>query len=82
MVPPASSGRPASDQAAAAVAELGRTGIMIGEFAFGQPSLDEVFMTLTGQRATCTSAAAGAGTRPAGAQVMAASSPAAKRGSS
>jgi ABC-2 type transport system ATP-binding protein len=82
MVPPASSGRPASDQAAAAVAELGRTGITIGEFAFGQPSLEEVFMTLTGQRATSTAAAAGAQARPADAEVMAASSPATTRGSS
>jgi ABC-2 type transport system ATP-binding protein len=46
----AAHGRPPSDQAASAVGELGRAGITIGEFALGQPSLDEVFMTLTSQR--------------------------------
>ncbi len=39
--------RPASDQAAAAVTALGQAGIAIGEFALGQPSLDEVFLALT-----------------------------------
>ncbi len=82
MIPPARPGRPASDRAATAVAELGRTGITIGEFAFGQPSLDEVFMTLTGQRATSTATAAGAQARAVGAQVMATSSPATTKGSS
>jgi ABC-2 type transport system ATP-binding protein len=48
-VPAASPGRPAGEQAAAAVAALGRAGIAVGEFALGQPSLDEVFLTLTGQ---------------------------------
>jgi ABC-2 type transport system ATP-binding protein len=48
-VPAASSGRLASEQAAAAVAELGRAGIAVGEFALGQPSLDEVFLALTAQ---------------------------------
>ena len=52
QVPPAGSGRPASDQAAAAVAELARAGIAIGEFALGQPSLDEVFLALTGHAST------------------------------
>jgi len=47
----AAQGRPPSDQAAAALAELGRAGITVGEFALGQPSLDEVFMTLTSQPA-------------------------------
>ena len=50
-VPAARSGRPASEQAAAAVAELGRAGIAVGEFALGQPSLDEVFLALTAQPA-------------------------------
>src|SRR6266536_4461123 len=42
------SGRPASERAAAAVTELARSGIAVGEFALGQPSLDEVFLALTG----------------------------------
>ena len=36
--PAASPGRPASEQAAAAVTELGRAGITVGEFALGRPS--------------------------------------------
>jgi ABC-2 type transport system ATP-binding protein len=81
MVPPASAGRPASDQAAAAVAELGAAGIAIGEFAFGQPSLDEVFMTLTSQRATLAETAVAAAPA-ADAKVAAASSPVNAKGSS
>jgi ABC-2 type transport system ATP-binding protein len=50
-LPAARSELPASEQAAAAVAELGRAGIAVGEFALGQPSLDEVFLTMTGQSA-------------------------------
>ena len=49
QIPTANSGRPASGEAAAAVAELAWAGITIGEFALGQPSLDEVFLALTGQ---------------------------------
>jgi ABC-2 type transport system ATP-binding protein len=83
MVPAASSGRPASEQAAAAVAELGRAGIAVGEFALGQPSLDEVFLALTGQpTASSGPAAAGSQTLAAGAQAMAAGSPATTKGSS
>jgi ABC-2 type transport system ATP-binding protein len=48
-VPAARTGCPPSEQAAAAVAELGRAGIAVSEFALGQPSLDEVFLALTGQ---------------------------------
>jgi ABC-2 type transport system ATP-binding protein len=62
-VPAASSGRPASEQAAAAITELGRAGIAVGEFALGQPSLDEVFLTLTGQPAGSAPAAGSAATR-------------------
>jgi ABC-2 type transport system ATP-binding protein len=36
--------------AATAVAELARSGIAVGDFGFGQPSLDEVFLALTGSR--------------------------------
>ena len=38
----------ASERVAAAVTELTRAGIAVSEFAFGQPSLDEVFLALTG----------------------------------
>jgi ABC-2 type transport system ATP-binding protein len=37
-----------ADRAAQAVAELTRSGIGVGGFSLGQPSLDEVFMALTG----------------------------------
>jgi ABC-2 type transport system ATP-binding protein len=48
-IPAAGSGQAASGEAAAAVAELAWAGITVGEFALGQPSLDEVFLALTGQ---------------------------------
>jgi ABC-2 type transport system ATP-binding protein len=75
-VPAARSGQPAREQAAAAVTELGRAGITVGEFALGQPSLDEVFLALTGQP-TSSSAPAATGPRAA-----AAGSPATTKGSS
>jgi ABC-2 type transport system ATP-binding protein len=69
MVPAARSGRLASEQAAAAVTGLGRAGITVGEFALGQPSLDEVFLALTGQpTASSALAAAGLKTTAAGTQ--------------
>jgi ABC-2 type transport system ATP-binding protein len=37
------------DQASAALAALTRAGIAVSEFSFGQPSLDEVFLALTGR---------------------------------
>jgi ABC-2 type transport system ATP-binding protein len=37
--------------ATAAVAQLAQAGIEVGEFAYGQPSLDEVFLALTGHPA-------------------------------
>jgi ABC-2 type transport system ATP-binding protein len=40
-----------TDQANAAVASLGTAGIAVGEFAYGQPTLDEVFLALTGHLA-------------------------------
>jgi ABC-2 type transport system ATP-binding protein len=74
-------GRPASEQVATAVAGLGRAGISVGEFALGQPSLDEVFITLTGQPAARSAlAAAGSRTPAADAQAMAAGSPASTKG--
>jgi len=56
-VPGARTGQPPSEQAATAVTSLGRAGITVGEFAFGQPSLDEVFLALTSQPATSTQTA-------------------------
>ncbi|MDQ3720944.1 MAG: ATP-binding cassette domain-containing protein [Actinomycetota bacterium] len=40
-----------ADRAAEAVAELTRSGVRIAAFALGQPSLDEVFLALTGRPA-------------------------------
>ena len=40
---------PAVDRVASALAALSRSGLVVTEFALGQPSLDEVFLTLTGQ---------------------------------
>jgi ABC-2 type transport system ATP-binding protein len=40
-----------ADRAAAAVAELSRSGVRIAGFSLGQPSLDEVFLALTGHPA-------------------------------
>ena len=40
-----------ADRAAAAVAELARSGVRIGDFSLGQPTLDEVFLALTGHPA-------------------------------
>ncbi|OKK02509.1 caunorubicin/doxorubicin resistance ATP-binding protein [Streptomyces sp. CB03234] len=37
----------AAEQAARALAELARAGVMVDNFALGQPSLDEVFLALT-----------------------------------
>ena len=43
---------PAGGQVAAALSGLAAQGIVIGEFSFGQPSLDEVFLALTGHPGT------------------------------
>ncbi|MFF8191552.1 ATP-binding cassette domain-containing protein [Streptomyces bobili] len=43
-----SSGDTAAEQAARALSELARTGITVDNFSLGQPSLDEVFLALTG----------------------------------
>jgi ABC-2 type transport system ATP-binding protein len=40
-----------ADRAAEAVAELARSGVQIADFSLGQPSLDEVFLALTGRPA-------------------------------
>jgi ABC-2 type transport system ATP-binding protein len=42
---------PDADRAAEAIAELARSGVRIAEFTLGQPSLDEVFLALTGHPA-------------------------------
>ena len=44
----AGNGRGAAEQAARALAELARTGVVVDNFSLGQPSLDEVFLALTG----------------------------------
>ncbi|WP_329441868.1 ATP-binding cassette domain-containing protein [Streptomyces canus] len=41
-------GDTAAEQASRALAELARTGITVDNFSLGQPSLDEVFLALTG----------------------------------
>ena len=40
----------AAEQASRALAELARSGITVDDFSLGQPSLDEVFLALTGDR--------------------------------
>ena len=45
-----------ADRAALAVAELTRSGVRIADFSLGQPSLDEVFLALTGHPAEETPA--------------------------
>jgi len=42
---------PDADRGALAVAELARAGVRIADFSVGQPSLDEVFLALTGHPA-------------------------------
>jgi ABC-2 type transport system ATP-binding protein len=81
QIPAAESGRPASGQAAAAVAELAWAGITIGEFALGQPSLGEVFLALTGQP-PASPAPAAAGPAAAPSRPTAAGSPPTTKGSS
>ncbi len=49
-IPARPSARSASEHVASAITELARADIAVGEFALGQPSLDEVFLTLTGYR--------------------------------
>ena len=44
---PELSARTSAERAAHALAELSRSGIVVAEFALGQPSLDEVFFALT-----------------------------------
>ena len=46
-IPAARSAQAPSEQATEALAQLARAGIPVGEFALGQPSLDEVFIALT-----------------------------------
>jgi ABC-2 type transport system ATP-binding protein len=42
----------AAEQASRALAELAQAGIVVDDFSLGQPSLDEVFLTLTGHPTT------------------------------
>jgi ABC-2 type transport system ATP-binding protein len=80
QIPAAESGRLASGEAAAAVAELAWAGITVGEFALGQPSLDEVFLALTG-RPHASPAPATAGPAAAASRAAATGSPATTKGS-
>ena len=41
-----------AERVARALSELHRSGVAVTEFSFGQPSLDEVFLALTGRTAT------------------------------
>ncbi len=50
-IPSADGGRDSVDRAERALAELHRSGVAVTDFALGQPSLDEVFLALTGRRA-------------------------------
>ena len=52
---------PDPERAAEAIAELSRNGIAIAGFSLGQPSLDEVFLALTGRPAEEAAAEDGAG---------------------
>jgi daunorubicin/doxorubicin transport system ATP-binding protein len=51
-------GRDATDLAAQALAALSSAGVGVSDFALGQPSLDEIFLALTGSRAEPEPAAA------------------------
>jgi len=53
---------PDPERAAEAIAELSRNGIAIAGFSLGQPSLDEVFLALTGRPAEEAAAEVGGGT--------------------
>ncbi|MEU6454659.1 ATP-binding cassette domain-containing protein [Streptomyces sp. NPDC047065] len=59
----AAAGDTAADQAAKALGELARAGITVDSFSLGQPSLDEVFLALTGHdTGQSTGPEAGSGT--------------------
>jgi ABC-2 type transport system ATP-binding protein len=51
-VPLAAAGPAAAAAAAQALADLSRAQIEVTEFTLGQPSLDEVFLAITGRPAT------------------------------
>ena len=69
------------ERGAEAVAELGRTGIGIADFSLGQPSLDEVFLALTGRPAEDEPAEEAAiGEEPGDMSVEARRRPARRRG--
>jgi ABC-2 type transport system ATP-binding protein len=49
----------AAEQASRALSELAKAGVTVDDFSLGQPSLDEVFLTLTGHPAETAEADAG-----------------------
>ncbi|MEF9905027.1 ATP-binding cassette domain-containing protein [Streptomyces sp. P9-A2] len=54
----------AAEQAARALSELAAAGITVDNFSLGQPSLDEVFLALTGHDTQASGSGAGSGTAP------------------
>ncbi|MFI8307641.1 ATP-binding cassette domain-containing protein [Streptomyces sp. NPDC085927] len=52
----------AAEQAARALSELATAGITVDNFSLGQPSLDEVFLALTGHDTQASGSGAGSGT--------------------
>jgi len=50
-IPAEAEGEQLAGRVAQALGELSRSGIAVADFALGQPSLDEVFLSLTGTRA-------------------------------
>ncbi|URM91003.1 ATP-binding cassette domain-containing protein [Streptomyces sp. MRC013] len=57
----AGGGRDAAERASRVLAELARRGIAVDAFSLGRPSLDEVFLALTGREADAGAAPADAG---------------------
>jgi ABC-2 type transport system ATP-binding protein len=53
-VPAGVAGQPAGERVTTALSALAGKGITVGEFSFGQPSLDEVFLALTSHPGTRT----------------------------
>ena len=50
-IPAEAEGEQLAGRAARALGGLSRSGIAVADFALGQPTLDEVFLSLTGSRA-------------------------------
>ena len=59
-----------ADRGAEVVAELARAGVRIAAFSLGQPSLDEVFLALTGHPADAVVDTGAVATAGAGAEAV------------